>query len=323
MARRTPAVAEQVKGPYIRTNAFIKARLIDFDTDSAVLEAQHKKWLAEKMAHVKKQSGFQMWLIGFASKIGDAKHNRNLSNNRMNSVLKFVGDIDDRAMNSLQTWEARGEEGYKAAESDNSADMRAVEVHIFIGSAPQPPPPDIKPTPRPVIPLPGGKRFTKWAVAAPGGAVSNVVPGVVIGFNIFVFKNEETGEQRAFIAPSAGFGASFSLKGLKGIKEIIQKVLTTPSGSPVEFTSLTSALPVTWEELEESLATVSSVGAGVFVGAQAAHISIDAPNVWRHTPSGIPIRKEVRLFEFNAVGKSYQLGAGGSAVTGPLIKVAE
>jgi hypothetical protein len=37
MPRRTPAIASQVIPPYIRTNAYLKGRLIDFDTASFTL----------------------------------------------------------------------------------------------------------------------------------------------------------------------------------------------------------------------------------------------------------------------------------------------
>ena len=325
MARKTPPVREQVVGPYVRSNAYIKGRLIDFDTGSAALEGQHKRWLSEKMAYVKSQSGFHMWLIGFASKIGDANYNKRLSNDRTNAVLKFIGDLDDRALNAIELWEARGEEGYKAAESDNSADMRAVEVHIFIGDIPPPPPPpDIKPNPRPLPPLPGGQRYSDWAVASPGGAVSNILPGVVIGFNVFVFRNRTTGEQRAYIAPSAGFGQSLSLKG-GPVAQAVQTLLTSPTGTNMDFEPLTSPLPVTWDELGDSLSTVSSIGAGGLIGPRgvtAIHTTIEAPSVWRHSPSGVPIRKELQLFSFDYVGRNFQVGAGGSAVVGPLVEVA-
>lgn len=324
MTRKTPPVTDQVRPPHIATNAFIKARLIDFDTASAGLEAAHKHWLTVQMHHVQRQSAFQVWLVGFASKIGNAGFNKRLSNDRMNAVLRFIGEIDERAMASIHLWEARGEEGYTARESDNSADMRAVEVHIFIGPGPLPsPPPNIAPVPRPATPLPGGPRQAKWAVAAPGGAVANVLPGVVIGFNVFVFRNEATGETRAYIAPQGGFGLSLSLKGLKGSSDILQKVLTSPSATDMQFAPLLSPLPVTWDELEESLATVTSIGGGLGRGVAAIHTTIDAPHVWRHAPSGIPVRKELRLFEFDSVGANFQLGVGGSAVTGPLVKVAD
>ena len=40
--RKTPPVKVQVIDPYFTSNAFLKKRLIDFDTGSAELEEQHK-----------------------------------------------------------------------------------------------------------------------------------------------------------------------------------------------------------------------------------------------------------------------------------------
>ncbi len=91
----------------------------------------------------------------------------------------------------------------------------------------------------------------------------------------------------------------------------------------MDFEPLTSPLPITWEELGDSLSTVSSIGGGIGPrGVTAIHTTIEAPNVWRHSPSGVPIRKELQLFSFDYVGKNFQLGAGGSAVVGPLVEVA-
>jgi len=70
--------------------------------------------------------------------------------------------------------------------------------------------------------------------------------------------------------------------------------------------------------------TVSSIGGGIgVIGGQGAYVTIDAPNVYRYSTAGTPIRKEMHLVSFNASGKDYQLGAGASAVAGTLVLVAE
>ena len=43
MARKSPPVKAQVVAPLLHSNAFLKGRLIDFDTGSAALEAQHMR----------------------------------------------------------------------------------------------------------------------------------------------------------------------------------------------------------------------------------------------------------------------------------------
>jgi hypothetical protein len=324
MSRRTPAIATQVIPPYIRTNAYLKGRLIDFDTASFMLEGQHRDWLVQKVNYAKVQSDYRIWLIGYASKLGDTASNQHLSLARMNSVLRFMGTVDDRALSKVDSFMARGSGGYVAGATDNSADERAVEVHIFIGTPPpDDPPPDITPTPHPLPPLPGGKRYSKWAVAAPGGGVANIAPGIVIGFNIFVFRNDETGEKKAYISPQVGLGLSFSLKGGK-LLFAVQTLLTSPAYSNMDFTKFTTDYPLTWAELGDAGVTVSSVGGGIgVIGGQGAYVTIDAPNVYRYSTAGTPIRKEMHLISFNASGKDYQLGAGASAVAGTLVLVAE
>lgn len=328
MSRTTPPIDPQVIPPYIRTNAYLKARLIDFDTASSTLEAQHKDWLVKKVTYAKMQSDYRVWLIGYASKLGNVGFNQSLSLARMNAVLKFMGTVDDHALSKVDSWVARGSAGYAAANRDNSADERAVEVHIFIGSPPPDvPPPDITPTPHPLPPLPGGKRYSKWSIAAPGGGVANILPAVVIGFNIFIIRNDETGEKRGYISPQAGLGWSASLKGGK-LLFAAQTLLTSPSYTNMDFTSFTAEYPITWEEFKACLVTVSSVGGGVVVGpsiqgVQAARYTFDAPNVYRYSTAGTPLRKELRIIAFNSAGKDIQIGVGASAVAGPLILIAE
>ena len=96
--RKTPPVKVQVIDPYFTSNAFLKKRLIDFDTGSAELEEQHKAWLRHCMNVVKVNSSFHVRLFGYASRLGSAERNRRLSLNRMNSVYTFMQNIDRRGL---------------------------------------------------------------------------------------------------------------------------------------------------------------------------------------------------------------------------------
>jgi len=185
---------------------------------------------------------------------------------------------------------------------------------------PPPPPPNLEPIPHAVPPLPGGPRFTQWQVAAPGGAfVAAVVGG---GFNIFLIKNPKLNETRGYIQPVGGIGASVSLQGLKTAWNIIQQILTGVQYSNMTFTPVTSKVPVTWKEMEDCLVRVTSIGGGVVVGASMAVITFTAAGVWRYSPSGFPVKLPGGdLFQFESSGKSWQLGVGGSVVTGPLVRV--
>jgi hypothetical protein len=322
MSRRTKQVGVQVVDPILQSNAFLKGRLIDFDTGSPALEDQHKKWLREKMFIAASNSMYRIRLVGYASKLGNHTANSNLSFARVDSTLKFMQSVDGNAMDRVETFRAVGDEGYDAAASDDSADWRAVEVHIFIGDIPPPPPPpNIKPVPPKVEPLPGGERFTRWEVASPGGAF--VAEGVGGGFNIFFIKNTKLNEMRGYIQPVLGAGASLGLSGLKMVWKIVQSIVTGVNISEPDFTDVTSSLPVTWDEMESCLVRVSTAGAGLLKGANViAVVTFTAAGVWQRGPSGVPLKLPGGdLFQFNAPGENWQLGVNASVVVGPLVRV--
>jgi OmpA family len=323
MSRKTPPVASQVVKPRLLSNAFLKGRLIDFDTGGSQLEGQHRAWLREKMSYARLNSMYRIRLVGYASKLGDPKMNLNLSYARTDAVLKFLQSVDNNAMDRVETFRAVGEAAYQAAESDDSADWRAVEVHIFIGDIPPtPPPPNLNPVPHNVEPLPGGERFTKWEVASPGGAFVAEGPG--FGFNIFFIKNSKLTTQRGYIQPAVGVGASLGLSGLNMFWKIIQQIITGAQSSDPDFTNVTSKVPVTWEDMEDCLVRVSSAGAGLVKGASIAVITFTAAGVWQRDPSGFPLRKVVPggdLFQFPAAGENWQIGAGASTALGPIVRV--
>lgn len=325
MPRKTPPVPVQVIPAYRPSVAFIKARLIDFDTGSAALEAQHQLWLREKIAYAAQQSNYTMWMIGYASKLGSAKDqdakNIALSRARMGSVQQFARSVDPAVVNHVYGWDATGSAAYNADAADNSADMRAIEVHIFLGDPP-PPPSDLKPVKMPRLPL-SGPRYSKWAIAAPGGGQGTIIPPLTIGFNVFIIKNMATGELRGYLAPQVGVGWSYSVKGLSTAKNAIQTLLTGAGYSNMDFTELTSKYPITWDELEACLVTVSAAGAGVAAtGYQVAYNKFDAPSVEMYSSADTPFKQPVdSILAWPSKGKNYQLGIGGAALAGPLARV--
>jgi hypothetical protein len=195
-----------------------------------------------------------------------------------------------------------------------------VEVHLFVGPIPPSPvPPGAKPVQPTVIPLPGGPRFSQWAVAAPGGTFIAAVVGA--GFNIFFIRNEKMRDLRGYIQPVAGAGVSVGLSGLKTAWRIVQQIVTGVQISAPSFLTLTTKHPVTWEEMEGCLVQVKSLGAGVVKGYSAALITFHSGGVYQHGPSGVPIRVAEDLFQFRSVGENWQIGAGGSVAVGPLVRV--
>jgi hypothetical protein len=320
------ASVEYIGPAYLKSNAARKTRLIAFDTSYAAngyaLKFEHKQELNKLAAFVSQTSDFSVWIVGYASKRGNHAANKTLSANRALSVETYLKSLNplfgdpDR----LAVFDFRGDEGYIAARGDNSADERAVEVHIFLGNPKPPPPPHphVDP-PRPKPPLPGGARFSKWEIATPGGVfVAEIVGG---GFNVFFIKNPKLNELRGYIQPVAGTGGGLSISGLKMLGQIVQRFITGVQGSALEFTEVISPDPVTWEEVESCLVRVTSAAGGVIISGGVAIITFACPGVYHYGPSGIPIKEPIDLWQFKTIGKVYQVGVNASVVVGPLISV--
>jgi len=219
-----------------------QARLIDFDTGSSMPTDQHKTWLRQTMTTMKSKSMYRLRLVGYATKLDDPNKNWVLSFARIENTLKYMQSIDHNAMDRTETFRPLGEAAYNASSNDDSPDYRAVEVHAFVGGLPPPPPKDITPAPVPLPTMPGGPRFTDWEIASPGGMF--VGGGVGGGFNIFVIKNVKMKEERAYISPCGGPGASLNLPGLRVLGKIIHDILTGMQASQVSYEKVTSRLPV-------------------------------------------------------------------------------
>jgi hypothetical protein len=321
MARKTPPVPVQVVDSFWRSNARFRKRLIDFDTGSEKLEAQHITWMQKTMAIVRQSSAMHVQIVAFASKLGDAKKNKILSDKRLQSVYLFLQKQDPRTLANLEVFKSRGEEDSTGGEKDNSPEWRAVEVHIFMDAIPTPVPPNVTPVKPNVIPLPGGERFKDWAVATPGGAFVSV--GVGGGFNIFFLKNVKRKELRGYIQPVGGAGWSAGLKGLRMVWNIVQQIVSGVQIAPADFTPVTPKHPVTWGEMEGCLVRVTSAGGGVLViGGGFAVITFSSSGVWQYGPSGTPIKVAEDLFQFQSWGNNWQVGLNASVVVGPLVRVA-
>ena len=317
--RRTPPVDKQVIDPYLKSNALLKARLIDFDTGSAELEAQHRVWLAPAIMRAMGNSMYRIRLVGYASKLGSADANLSLSYQRIKAVQNYLQSFDTNAIDRTETFTYVGSGAYEAGATDDSANYRAVEVHIFIGDIPPPPPEPVKPV---IIrhDLPEGPRFTEWEVAAPGGVF--IAEGGGIGFNIFFIKNTKTTEFRGYIQPVIGVGGSISIPGLKLFWNMIQQAVTGLQATNMDFTPVKSNLPVNWKEMEDSLVRVASAGAGVVRGFAIGTVTFTAAGVWQFNEFGNPVKLPGgELFHFDSTGKDWQLGVGASEAVGPLVRV--
>jgi hypothetical protein len=328
--RRTRPIAKQVIPPFRPTNALLQARLIDFDTGSAELEQQHKDFLFGAINRAKSNSAFHIRIFGFASHLGDHVANERLSRARMQSVFNFLKSQDGRVLNGLEMFQAFGDSESGGGRTDDSPEFRAVEVHIFIGEIPPIDPPGkkkVEPPNRPT--LPGGPRSGQWAVAAPGGATFTVGPsvgpltaGATVGANFFQVRNKLTNELRKYATVALGLGASLGLPaGITSLKNILQTLATGPNFSGVSFTDVFPPHAVTFDEVESSLVTVEGANAGVVFSASIAVITFNCPGVTQFGPSGTPIKVAEDIWSFNSAGQNFQLGAGASATTGPMIRL--
>ena len=322
MAKPDPFVGP----PYVRSDAARKTRLCNFDStykqQGYTLHLEHKNELDKLLNFVSQTSSFSVWIIGYASKKGNAVSNKQLSANRALAVENYLvsknplfGDED-----RLARFDFVGDTGYIAARTDDSADERAVEIHIFIGNPKPPPPPGpIKPRPRP--PLPGGPRFMQWEIATPGGIVLTFPVGG--GFNVWFIRNLKTQELRGYLQPVAAVGASVSLTSLNAAFLLLQSVITGTSFSTdsLDFTVVTAPTPVTFEEVEQSLVRVTGGGAALIHGASAFIVTFDSATIQVYGPSGLPLATSAQLWQVIMAGENKGLGAGLSVAVGPLKRV--
>jgi hypothetical protein len=147
--------------------------------------------------------------------------------------------------------------------------------------------------------------------------------GVTFGANFFVVRNNLTREVRNFASVALGLGASLGLPaGITSLKNVLQTFLTGPNFSNLSFTDVFPPHAVTFEEVESCLVTVEGANAGaIILSGSIAVITFNCPGVTQFGPSGVPIKVAEDIWSFNSAGRNFQLGVGGSATTGPLIRL--
>jgi hypothetical protein len=163
--------------------------------------------------------------------------------------------LDARVSSRIREFSARGSDNYNAPSSDNSAEQRAVEVHVYLVPVPPPPPPNVDPIP----PLPGGTRYTSWAVAAPFSVSSSVFPGAVAAANVVAFRRHERhDETHTYLVPGGGLGWSFGGPKLGKLVEMIKSLLGKVNYSGMSFTDTTAVTPFNFRDLEGSTCELRS-----------------------------------------------------------------
>jgi hypothetical protein len=288
---------------------------------------EHKAWLDETLRIVRRRGHYWIDIVGYASKLrprasrDEAKsiqYNRDLSLKRASEVAFYLEFSDASVGPHIREFAARGNEDYAAAPTHDSPDERAVEIHLSLAVSPPVPPAQVEQS----KPFPGGARCAQWAIAVPFGITATVVPGLVGAANVVVFRCcEGRGATHAYLTPGVGVGVSYSGPPLSKWKGIVQSLLGTMSYSGMSFANVTSIVPFNFNDLEGATCRLVQAGAGAGPGYVYAYLSVGGPT-WYRTPHG-ELVKGYRDFVKNVGvgGKDLQIGAGGSGVGGPLLKL--
>jgi hypothetical protein len=132
--------------PITNSPAKVAVRLCNFVTARAELLQSHERWLDAAIAPVVKS--FQnpyVNIIGYASRLGDAKANADLSRRRCESVKRRIATYSTKVIFPLEMGKGEAESG--SVERDNDGYWRAVDVYVYGVRAPDPPLPPPLPNP--------------------------------------------------------------------------------------------------------------------------------------------------------------------------------
>jgi hypothetical protein len=322
-------MADRLLPAQLKTPATQKIRLADFETGKSDLRAEHRTWLEQTVHHLGPQDQFWVYIFGFASKLGQKgsggdleaarSFNRQLSYERASKVARYMEDMSDRVTSRIQEFSARGSDDYTAPSTDNSAAERAVEVHVYMVPAPPPPPPNVDPVP----PLPGGRRFSSWAIAAPFSISSSIFPGAVAAANVVAFRcHDLRDETRTYLTPGVGPGGGWSGPGKLGkIWEMVKATFGKVAYSGMSFTDVTANTPFNFRDLEGATCQITSGGVGVFAGYQLCYVSAYGQLWYRDSNGKAMFGTKDFVTRVDCRGKDLQLGIGGSGVGGPLFRI--
>jgi hypothetical protein len=320
-------VADRLHPAQIQVPSERKIRMVDFETGKADLRLEHRAWLDDTARFLGNQGDYWVYIYGFASKLpphgarnaDESSHfNRELSYARASAVARYLEKKDSRVSSRIREFSARGSDDYNAPKDDNSADARAVEVHVHLSPVAPPPPVNADPLPS----LPGGARYSSWSVASPFGATVTVLPLVVAAANVVVFRcKERRNETHPYLAPGVGGGFSYTGPKLSKLKDLIKNMLGNFSYSGMSFTDVTAITPFNFRDLDGATCDLLQASAGAGPGYQQARVSAHG-QVWYRDSNGKPFFG-MRDFVTNVdvSGKDLQLGVGASAVGGPLLRI--
>ena len=188
----------------------VAARLIDFPTKNTVMTFNHKQCLLDEFVKIiYDRPNCWIDLRGYASKLGQASTNKELSIRRCKNVKDFlIAELRNRGRNihdNFKIQEGVGEEHSTGGERDNDQWWRAVEIYVY-GSKPKilETPPEIEKPPTPPLPT----RPTGWTVSGGMGGSGGTIIGVTAG-SLF-FTHLDTGEKWRSLYAGAGLQKGLS-----------------------------------------------------------------------------------------------------------------
>ncbi|WP_293868380.1 OmpA family protein [uncultured Alsobacter sp.] len=236
-------MAEKIVAAGLKSGGLMSAKLTDLK--GAELHQEHKAWLDSMIARATANTtkDVQVYIIGFASKVGDAGYNQKLSRERAWAVRDYINARSGWLAKHVTRFEDKGEgeaaefgRNLKTETDMNDYHWRAVEVHLLGGFKPAPKP-DVDPDPPKT--LPGASM--KWGMAS-AGAVSLTIPNSAIlnvGLALFIFAKLDQ-DKGAGLYLSMPIGFSISVQTLLKLKQG-----KTFSNDPME--------QLFWDALEKGL----------------------------------------------------------------------
>ncbi len=207
----TPDIMLISGGPFL-----IAARLCNFPTGTARLLPKHDDWLTKNVTAAL-ASARSPWIdiVGYASKLGNAKSNTTLSSSRCDAVKSRIRAQNPKATFNVEL--SKGESESLGDEDNNDGYWRAVDVYVY-GSRPSVP---VRPPPLPKK-IAGSTTFEIRVVG--GGSAS-----IIIQADNYFFQIVDVPRRRTAFFLYTGGGIGISIPKIPGPGS------TTKAGPPTRF----------------------------------------------------------------------------------------
>lgn len=214
--------------PVAAGKATVAGRLCNFPTAKSTLLAGHRQWLdSTVIPAVKKSPNPWIDIFGYASHLGDAGYNKQLSDARCKAVVQYIKAAAPRV--SFPQQFGYGESRSTGSAQDNDGYWRAVELYVYAngkppgpgpGPGPKPKPqpgPNPGPGPAPKPPPPSPQIIDEWFVTEFSGRGESVV--LLLGYSAM------TGKIKFTRADGTSYSGAIGLFGLSaGISPQLGKI---------------------------------------------------------------------------------------------------